>query len=287
MYCIYCGSQIPDESVFCTTCGKKLSEPATEETPVRVSEPVSPQRSQYAADHTQQQSSNPGGYQQQYQQVPFQNGQGQGGYQQQYQPPGGTGYTQAQYAQSGFYTSAPSAPRQPIYQNGRIDYGCPMNWYKFLIYFALIPNAFVYLTFGAIMFIGSLMYQTATMSYGGYSSYYSSPAFYFQLMVPNIFGSMLLSGLICLVFGAVIMVTWVKLLRLKKGAWHWHIATLIVPIAFMLFSMIALYTQITQYIPGEYVMEYMTWPLVIIGFNVLSIILQLIYFKKRDYLFIN
>ena len=31
MYCRYCGQQLPDDSAFCSKCGKKLEDPVTEE----------------------------------------------------------------------------------------------------------------------------------------------------------------------------------------------------------------------------------------------------------------
>ena len=235
------------------------------------------------------------GWQQQngWQQSPpgWQNNQQQGwqsGPQQGYQ-----GNWQSQPQQSA-YSSPYEERKQPTYRNGRIDYGCPMNWYKFQVYFCMIPNAFYYLILGVVLVIlGAGM--------AGYSSYGSSAEYFYEnfiyalrqpqgalmLYLPSFIPNPLVIGLICVAYGILMFVAWVKMIRLQQGGWSLFLVLSALPTAFVAFNMFMVFVQVGQYIPSGYMTEIMTIPLVALVISVLILILQIIYFKKRSYLFVN
>lgn len=103
MFCPHCGTNLPDDTKFCTACGASL---ATAEAPQQA--PVAP------APEYQQPEQQP--QQQAYQQPQYQQPQ-----QQAYQQP------QQPYAQPVYGAPAPMA--------------LTMKWFKFLIYFALWASA--------------------------------------------------------------------------------------------------------------------------------------------------
>ena len=234
------------------------------------------------------------GWQQQngWQQSPpgWQNNQQQGwqsGPQQGYQ-----GNWQSQPQQSA-YSSPYEERKQPTYRNGRIDYGCPMNWYKFQVYFCMIPNAFYYLILGVLLVIlGAGM--------AGYSAYASSMDFYqsfiyalrqpqgaLLLYLPSFIPNPLVIGLICVAYGILMFVAWVKMIRLQQGGWSLFLVLSALPTVFVAINMLMAFVQVGQYIPSGYMAEIMTIPLVALVISVLILILQIIYFKKRSYLFVN
>ncbi len=242
------------------------------------------QNSQQSAPGWQQQNS--------WQQSPpgWQNNQQQGwqsGPQQGYQ-----GNWQSQPQQSA-YSSPYEERKQPTYRNGRIDYGCPMNWYKFQVYFCMIPNAFYYLILGVLLVIlGAGM--------AGYSAYASSMDFYqsfiyalrqpqgaLLLYLPSFIPNPLVIGLICVAYGILMFVAWVKMIRLQQGGWSLFLVLSALPTVFVAINMLMAFVQVGQYIPSGYMAEIMTIPLVALVISVLILILQIIYFKKRSYLFVN
>ena len=234
------------------------------------------QNSQQSAPGWQQQNS--------WQQSPpgWQNNQQQGwqsGPQQGYQ-----GNWQSQPQQSA-YSSPYEERKQPTYRNGRIDYGCPMNWYKFQVYFCMIPNAFYYLILGVLLVIlGAGM--------AGYSAYASSMDFYqsfiyalrqpqgaLLLYLPSFIPNPLVIGLICVAYGILMFVAWVKMIRLQQGGWSLFLVLSALPTVFVAINMLMAFVQVGQYIPSGYMAEIMTIPLVALVISVLILILQIIYFK--------
>lgn len=201
------------------------------------------------------------------------------------------GYQGNWQSQQSAYSSPYEERRQPTYSNGRIDYGCPMNWYKFQVYFCMIPNAFFYMILGVL-----LMAVGVTTSGYGYSIEYFYREFaqvmrepegmilmYLPVFIPN----PLIIGLISAVYGALMMVAWVKMLRLRQGGWSLYLVLSALPTAFVAFNMFMMFVQVGQYIPSGYMAEIITIPLVALAISVLILILQIVYFKKRSYLFVN
>ena len=129
MFCKYCGKQLADGTLFCPSCGNRLDPP--QETPSQnpYTPPQQPASSQPQSGYSGQQ---PGGY-----------------------TPPGSGYTPP----TGGYT--PGGYQSP--QTGPSYGALPMNWYKFLIYFALFASCVI----NAITGIGLM----TGMIYGEASSY--------------------------------------------------------------------------------------------------------------------
>ena len=320
MYCIYCGSQIPDNSAFCTACGKQLTNPSGQPAPPRQPDPcLQPeppvQHTPPAGERLQ------GGYRPQYQQTtatppvaPPQN------------------VPQSNYAPAYQYTvpqqnvpQPPSNPpamekRQPVYRNGRLDYGCPMGWYKYQIYFSILSSALMYLFLGGVLLFLTTFATTSpnSFSFGFYNN--DESVVFLVLMLPGILGALslagllstflgsvalfslvgaffqamtgskdmaLLAGVLFLVLGILILITWVKMLRLQKGAWYWHLIMLIIPVILQALFLVYFYTEASRYGIHAILEQYIIPMLVGIAINVVSIILQAVYFKKRDDLFVN
>ena len=168
-----------------------------------------------------------------------------------------------------------------------------MNWYKFQVYFCMIPNAFYYLILGVLLVIlGAGM--------AGYSAYASSMDFYqsfiyalrqpqgaLLLYLPSFIPNPLVIGLICVAYGILMFVAWVKMIRLQQGGWSLFLVLSALPTVFVAINMLMAFVQVGQYIPSGYMAEIMTIPLVALVISVLILILQIIYFKKRSYLFVN
>ena len=207
------------------------------------------------------------GWQQQngWQQSPpgWQNNQQQGwqsGPQQGYQ-----GNWQSQPQQSA-YSSPYEERKQPTYRNGRIDYGCPMNWYKFQVYSSYASSMDFYQSF-----IYALRQPQGAL----------------LLYLPSFIPNPLVIGLICVAYGILMFVAWVKMIRLQQGGWSLFLVLSALPTVFVAINMLMAFVQVGQYIPSGYMTEIMTIPLVALVISVLILILQIIYFKKRSYLFVN
>lgn len=231
------------------------------------------------------------GWQQQnnWQQSGWQNNQQPGGWQSAPQQGYQGGWQSA--PQQSAYSSSYEERRQPTYSNGRIDYGCPMNWYKFQIYFNMIPTALLYLAFGVVLMVmagiegdmGSSVeyyyrsFQALLMDGRGMA------ILYLPLFIPN----PMIIGLACAVYGVLMLVAWVKMIRLQSGGNTLFLVLAILPTVFFAVNLLIAYTQLSNYVPGQYLMEYMAIPLVSLGLCVLVYILQVVYFRKRAYLFVN
>lgn len=238
------------------------------------------------------------GWQQQngWQQSPpgWQNNQQQGwqsGPQQGYQ-----GNWQSQPQQSA-YSSPYEERKQPTYRNGRIDYGCPMNWYKFQIYFSMIPTALFYLIIGIVLLgiAGSISGTGMSFGlgleyyyYGEFPSLLCNPAGIIMLATPLFVDSLALIGLIAAIFGVLMLVAWVKMIRLQSGGWVLYLILNCLPIMFLATNLIIISSRLNNYhVPSNYILEAMAIPLIVLAVNVLILILQIVYFKKRSYLFVN
>ncbi len=211
----------------------------------------------------------------------------QGGPQQGYQ-----GGWQSAPPQQGAYHSPYDEQRQPVYQNGRIDYGRPMNWYKFQIYFRMIPMAFTYMILGvALLLAGGISSSSMSGSleyyYYGFGAMSSDARNMLLLYLPFFVQSMLIVGLISAVYGILMLVAWVKMIRLRSGGWVLFLVVDSLPTIFMGINLLITVFRMSNYVPSSYLMEMMTIPLVSLAVGVLVIILQIVYFKKRAYLFIN
>ena len=244
---------------------------------------------------SQQQSSQPSwqaGYQQSQQQSsqPSWQASYQQSQQQSSQPSWQAGYQQDN-AQQNSYNSPYVEHKQPVYRNGRIDYGCSMNWYKYQIYFNLVPMSLIYMALGVTLLVVAMMEGVMVSAVEGYyynfGSLLMSPERALGLLLPLFIPSPLLIGIVCAAFGAAVMVSWVKMIRLKSGGWVMYLIVTSLPAAFMIVNLFIALSTLGRYIPAGYMMNVLGVPLGIIASNVVVIILQIVYFKKRSYLFIN
>ena len=361
MYCKFCGTQIPEGSIFCVACGKRQADEAPEELrqdggpvqeppaaaqpeppvfqsapeaapaqpepapqaesfdwstfdPVpREPEAAPPQPEEVQAPPRQQAQ---GGWQanppQQAPQNPWQDSQygwqgnggqnpsgwqqgGQYGWQgaaQQSPPDWQQGYPGGwQQPQQPQYSAPREERRQPVYQNGRIDYGCPMNWYKFQVYFSMIPTALLYLALGAALLVmvgmeGDLG-ESAAYYYRSFRTLLMDERGIFAMYLPLFIPSALFIGIACVVYGALMLVAWVKMLRLRAGGSTLFLILYSLPVLFFAINLFIVASQLSDYMPGSYLMEYLIAPLAAVGVGVLILILQIVYFRKRAYLFIN
>ena len=241
-----------------------------------------PQQNGYTGSWQQAQQN---GYTGSWQQ-PQQNGYA-GGWQ---QPQNSGGYQQGGYGSGqGNWQQEPYPPReerrQPVYRNGRIDYGCPMNWYKYLIYFTMIPSAFFYLFLGVAMLAAMVLNDVTYLGYGGYYGL-ENPLY---MILPSFVQYMALAGIICIAYGVLMLVSWVKMIRLRRGGWCWYIVLAILPVAFFGINLLTTFMRLAEYsryLPDE-VSQLMLGFVIILIVEVLILILQIVYFKKRNYLFVN
>ena len=315
MYCKYCGTQIPDGSVFCVACGKRqaddaAAQPAQQESVWKAPEDTAPEEKKDSGMNDLLQpagSSEPAPEDEPTIQVSEseakaffqQNVQSsqpswQAGYQQSQQqssqPSWQVGYQQDN-AQQNSYNSPYVERKQPVYRNGRIDYGCSMNWYKYQIYFNLAPMALIYMALGVTLLVLSMMEGVMVNGveryYYNFGSLLMSPERAVALLLPLFIPSPLLIGIVCAAFGAAVMVSWVKMIRLKSGGWVMYLIVTSLPAAFMIVNLFIALSTLGRYIPADYMMKVLGVPLGIIASNVLVLILQIVYFKKRSYLFVN
>ena len=193
--------------------------------------------------------------------------------------------------QQNAYSSPYGERKQPTYQNGRIDYGCPMNWYKFQVYFCMIPTAFYYLILGVALIVamGLANSYSSSMEYFYESFAYTlrQPQGAIVLYLPAFIPNPLVIGLVCAVYGILMLVAWVKMIRLQQGGWSLYLVLSALPTVFVAFNLFMVFVQVGQYIPSGYMTQIMTVPLVALAVNVLILILQIVYFRKRSYLFVN
>ncbi|OUO17039.1 zinc-ribbon domain-containing protein [Flavonifractor sp. An4] len=237
------------------------------------------------------------GWQQQnnWQQSGWQNNQQPGGWQSAPQQGYQGGWQSA--PQQSAYNSPYEERRQPVYHNGRIDYGCPMNWYKFQIYFSMIPTALFYLIIGIVLLgiAGSISGTGMSFGlgleyyyYGEFPSLLCNPAGIIMLATPLFVDSLALIGLIAAIFGVLMLVAWVKMIRLQSGGWVLYLILNCLPIMFLATNLIIISSRLNNYhVPSNYILEAMAIPLIVLAVNVLILILQIVYFKKRSYLFVN
>lgn len=301
MYCKYCGTQIPDGSIFCISCGKRQSGPVTVE---NARQDVPPAQEEEIAVPPMEQEGTPAGNEfdwsslnpvpeepvkaepdeqpaQQAAQNPWQEAQQNPWQQNSWQTP----------PQQSAYRSPYEEQKQPVYRNGRIDYGCSMNWYKFQIYFSMIPTALSYMILGAAFVILALEMEGYSIDagyfYREFVNLLHQPQGLFLLYLPTFIPSALAIGVGGLAYGILVMVAWVKMIRLRRGGWILHLVLSALPALVVTINMLVLYIRVGQYIPGAYLMEIMLVPLIALAVGVLVLILQIIYFKKRAYLFVN
>ncbi|WP_297289982.1 zinc ribbon domain-containing protein [uncultured Flavonifractor sp.] len=250
---------------------------------------------QASYQQSQQQSSQPSwqaGYQQSQQQSsqPSWQASYQQSQQQSSQPSWQAGYQQDN-AQQNSYNSPYVEHKQPVYRNGRIDYGCSMNWYKYQIYFNLVPMSLIYMALGVTLLVVAMMEGVMVSAVEGYyynfGSLLMSPERALGLLLPLFIPSPLLIGIVCAAFGVAVLVSWVKMIRLKSGGWVMYLIVTSLPAAFMVINLLIAISTLGRYIPAGYMMNVLGVPLGIIASNVVVIILQIVYFKKRSYLFIN
>ena len=158
-------------------------------------------------------------------------------------------------------------PNAPLYQDP--FRGFPMKWHKFLIYFALWASAVLNLVFAT---------RTLTLVFGGNADYSA---------VPNIFKYIdVIYAVITIGIAALQFVTVVRLIGLKRGAPQLLIKTYIaVGASDVIYTVIAYAILIKQY--GS-VMSLLSPTLVFkIAISVIMVCANIMYYKKREALFVN
>ncbi len=149
----------------------------------------------------------------------------------------------------------------------------PMKWYKFLIYFSLFAGA-------VLNFIAAMLYITGSVypaTSGGQAT---------AKLVYEVYGSSLktidvLYGIVMLALAAFCIITRFKLSGFKKGAPVFLYAVYIADVVVTLIYNIAL-TAVTD-IPSIFTVSNISS----ITMTVIMVILNYIYFKKRQELFVN
>ena len=235
MFCKYCGKQLADGTLFCPSCGNRLDPP--QETPSQnpYTPPQQPASSQPQSGYSGQQ---PGGY-----------------------TPSGSGYTPP----TGGYT--PGGYQSP--QTGPSYGALPMNWYKFLIYFALFASCVI----NAITGIGLM----TGMIYGEASSY-----------VYAIFGGLrvvdLLIGAVMICVAVLAIIVRQKLAQFRKdGPSYLMILYAVNMAATILYLILATMVVGEWLLSSEIVGQYMASTAV----SIVMMVVNNIYFKKRASLFVN
>lgn len=250
MYCGNCRAQIPDNSPVCPYCGAPQAQM-----------PYQQQAYQQAYRQQQQPTYPQQGYQQPHYQQPYR----QQPYPQQgYQQP----YGQQNYQQP----YPPQAYQQPYPQSG-IPNTLPMNWHKFLVYFALWASAVLFVVSGILTFLG--------VQYAGYAELVY--AFIPALKIADVAYSVL--QLVIAVFSVIVAC---RLLKLKRGAPKLltllFVFELLVSLLYVVAFIIILAANDSNM--GE-VLSYLVSHISSIVLSVGIIIANHIYYKKREHLFVN
>lgn len=144
---------------------------------------------------------------------------------------------------------------------------------------------------GVILLVLSGMYGSiGTMGYGYYSQFSSlltEPEGMLVLYLPAFIPNAPVIGIGCALYGVLMLVAWVKMIRLQSGGSTLYLILSSLPTVFVGINLMIAFVQLGNYVPSHYLMEFMTMPLIALAVGVLVIILQIIYFRKRSYLFIN
>ena len=144
MFCKYCGHQLAEGSVFCPSCGKRLDAPQQASSQNSYTPPQqTPPTYQQSGDSGQQGGDTP---------------PSNGGYQ---PPQANSGYNGGYSGYGGGYQPPQSNP----------GYGAmPMNWYKFLIYFALFASCVLNAITGLALLTGAIYGDASGLVYSFYGA---------------------------------------------------------------------------------------------------------------------
>lgn len=239
MFCSNCGTKCHDDTKFCPSCGSKI---ADEQQPANVQQ------------NFNQQNENQTNYQQNYTQPDY----NQQNFNQQ-------NYNQPNYNQPNNYV-------QPQNYNAPQMYNVQpaMNWYKFLIYFALFAGAVVNCIFAILQMTG--------MVYGTESGY--SVAEYVYLAFPALRFLDIFYGILLIALAAFQVFTRFQLAGFKKNAPNLVLMIYAAGIAISL-----LYLAISSIICGTSTFDASSIGS-IIG-SAVMIIVNKVYFDKRKDMFVN
>lgn len=258
MICGNCRAQIPDNSPVCPYCGAQQAQPTYQQPYAQqgYQQPVYPQQTYQQPTYPQQNYQQPYGQQGYQQPYPQQNYQQPTYRQQNYQQP---------YGQQGY--------PQPYPQSSLQNAGLPMNWHKFLVYFALWASAALYVISGILTIIGA--------QYTGYAELVY--AFIPSLRILDIVYGIAQLGLAVLAF-----ITAFKLLKLKRGAPKLltllYIVSIVTAVVYVVVFAIILLNYGSDL--GDLVSAFAS-TFSSIGISVFMIIANSIYYKKRAHLFVN
>lgn len=230
MFCPNCGNQCPDGTKFCQSCGTPLA------------------NNQQQNQNTQ---SDFGNQQANYQQP-----------NQQYQQPNYNQYQQPNYNQ----------PYQQPYQQypQYVDpyNGHPMNWYKFLIYFALFAGAFFNVSY-AVLYMTGKIYETQNVD--------SMTVYY---LYPNVKPVDIVYGILLIALAVFMVMTRFQLSGLKKNGPKMIVALYGINIAMVIVYSIAI----------SCTTDYMAFNASTIGQCVIPIVMAVVnkvYFDRRKDIFVN
>lgn len=233
MFCPNCGNQCPDGTKFCQSCGTPLT-------------------------NNQQQNTQPDFNNQQanYQQPNYQQPN------QQYQQPNYNQYQQPNYNQ----------PYQQPYQQypQYVDpyNGHPMNWYKFLIYFALFAGAFFNVSY-AVLYMTGKIYETQNVD--------SMTVYY---LYPNVKPVDIVYGILLIALAVFMVMTRFQLSGLKKNGPKMIVALYGINIAMVIVYSIAI----------SCTTDYMAFNASTIGQCVIPIVMAVVnkvYFDRRKDIFVK
>lgn len=231
MFCPNCGNQCPDGTKFCQSCGTPLT-------------------------NNQQQNTQPDFNNQQanYQQPNYQQPN------QQYQQPNYNQYQQPNYNQ----------PYQQYPQYVDPYNGHPMNWYKFLIYFALFAGAFFNVSY-AVLYMTGKIYETQNVD---------PMAVYY--LYPNVKPVDIVYGILLIALAVFMVITRFQLSGLKKNGPKMIVALYGINIAMVIVLVYSIAISCTT--------DYMAFNASTIGQCVIPIVMAVVnkvYFDRRKDIFVK
>ena len=243
MFCKYCGHQLAEGSVFCPSCGKRLDAP--------------------------QQASSQNSYTPPQQTPPTYQQSGDSGQQGGYTPPSNGGYQppQANSGYNGGYSGYGGGYQPPQSNPG---YGAiPMNWYKFLIYFALFASCVLNAITGLALLTGAIYGDASGLVY----------SFYGALKIVD-----LLIGAVMIAVAVLAIITRQKLAKFKADGPSFLMILYGVNIAAtVLYLILATLVVGDWLLSGDVVSQYVISTAV----SIVMIVVNNIYFKKRASMFVN
>ncbi|MBQ3355580.1 MAG: zinc ribbon domain-containing protein [Oscillospiraceae bacterium] len=257
MICGNCRAQIPDNSPVCPYCGAPQAQPTYQPPYAQQPYPQNYQQPNYRQPqqptYTQPQQGYPQqqGYQQPvYPQQPYRQPYPQQGYQQPYAPQG-----------------------YPPYRQNGLQNTLPMNWHKFLVYFALWASAVFSIISGVLTLIGAQYEEYAELVYA---------------FIPALKYTDLAYGILQIGVAVLAFITAFRLLKFKRGAPKLLTAYYVISVVISVLYVVATVLILLDY--GADLSELVGTLATVFGsivFSIAMIIANHNYYKKRAHLFVN